>query len=95
VKFRISTHAAAHSATSPPADAMELLWKRLGPRREDATFARVGADIAATWSGDEHISSSRDERAEVGRHAVLEIVSRVCDGAPELTADWFAVSFLA
>ena len=95
MKFRITTHSAARSAGSPPPDAIELLWKRLGPRREDTSFARVGADITATWSGDEHISSSRDERAEVGRHAVLAIVSGVCEREPELTADWFAVSFLA
>ncbi len=94
MKFRITTHSAAHSASSPPPDAIELLWKRLGPRREEASFARAGADITATWRGDEHISSSRDERAEVGRHAVLEIVSGVCETAPELAADWFAVSFL-
>jgi len=34
----------------------------------------------------------RDEREEVGRLAVLDILQEVCERAPELTLDWFAVS---
>jgi hypothetical protein len=35
---------------------------------------------------------TRDERIEIGRRAVLDVVRDVCDAAPELKSDWFAVS---
>jgi len=38
-------------------------------------------------------SMERDERAEIGRRAVLDIVCDVCESAPELELDWFAVGF--
>jgi hypothetical protein len=34
----------------------------------------------------------QDERAELGRRAILDIVIGVCERAPELNSDWFAVS---
>jgi hypothetical protein len=33
----------------------------------------------------------RDVRAELGHRAVLGIVRKVCERAPELEWDWFAV----
>lgn len=90
MRFRITLH----SGFSAPAGAIELLWERLGTRRDEALFARVGAEIRATWGENTHVSSPRDERAEVGRSAVLAIVTGVCERAPELEAEWFAVSLL-
>jgi hypothetical protein len=88
VTFRIATHS-GHAA---PAEAIELLWQRLSAGGEGARFARVGAEIRATWSEDEPIWVERDEREGIGRHAVLNIVYEVCASAPELESDWFAIS---
>lgn len=89
MNFRI-TH---HSTFKPPADALELLWARLGPSREEVSFAKVGAEIKATTGDDAPVAMTRDERLDIGRRAVLAIVIDVCEGAPELRSDWFAVSF--
>jgi hypothetical protein len=81
--------------SKPPADAMDLLWQRLGARHEDASFARVDDEMRATWGDDPPVSMGQDERAEYaerGRLAVLEIVLEVCARAPDLKADWYAVS---
>jgi hypothetical protein len=88
--FRITLH----SGFAAPADALDLLWQRLDSKRDDARFARVGAEIRATWGEDAPISMERDEREEIGRRAVLDIVCDVCTRAPELRSDWFAVSTL-
>jgi hypothetical protein len=88
VKFRISRH----SGFGAPEDAVDLLWERLGAKHEDASFAKVGREIRATWGEDVRVAVERDERAEIGRAAVLEIVLGVCERAPELRSDWFAVS---
>ena len=87
-----------------PADALDLLWQRLdanhddanqdGANHDDARFAKVGAEIKATWEADVSISMERDEREEIGRRAVLDIVCDVCERVPELESDWFAVSTL-
>jgi hypothetical protein len=34
----------------------------------------------------------RDEREEIGRAAIFEIIKAVCTQTPELEADWYAVS---
>ncbi len=34
----------------------------------------------------------RDQREEIGRRAVFDIVSGICEREPELESDWFAVS---
>jgi hypothetical protein len=92
VKFRIAPHAGFASSTRP-ANAVDLLWQRLGSSHDEASFARVGPDeISAAW-GEDALAVSGDERAEVGRRAVLEIVRDVCERAPELELDWFAVGF--
>jgi hypothetical protein len=88
VQFKITPH----SGYAPPVDALDLLWARLGVRREEVSFARMGAEIMATTGEDAPVSMTRDERAEIGRRAVLDVVRDVCDGAPELRSDWFAVS---
>jgi hypothetical protein len=88
VKFRITRH----SSYSPPADAIELLWERLGTKRDDAWFARVGTEIRATFGDETRASAAREQRAEAGRRRVFEIVRGVCDEHPELRSDWFAVS---
>ncbi len=61
-------------------------------RREDVVFSRTGGEIRALVDRDESIRMTQDERAEVGRTAVLEVLGEVCERAPELCLDWFAVS---
>jgi hypothetical protein len=34
---------------------------------------------------------TQDERVEIGRHEVLGIIADVCERAPGLELDWFAV----
>jgi hypothetical protein len=94
VTFRI-TH---HSGFAAPDDALDLLWLRLDGRsddicnRDDIWFARVGIEIRATWRGDAPLSMERPEGEEFGRRAVLSVVCDLCDYAPELESDWFAIS---
>jgi hypothetical protein len=87
VRFRITRH----SAVKPPADALELLWPRLGSKRDEVSFAKVGTEIRATWGEDAPVSMERDERVQTGRRAILEILQEVCDRSPELRLDWYAV----
>jgi hypothetical protein len=87
VQFRITPH----SALAPPPDALELLWQQLGGDHEDVSFAKVGSEITATTGEDAPVSMTVDERVEIGRRAVLDIVREICEQAPELRSDWFAV----
>jgi hypothetical protein len=89
VRFKITPH----SAFKPPEDALDLLWSRLGPRREEVSFIKVGEEIKASTDVDAPVAMTSDERVDSGRRAVLEIVVEVCEGAPELRSDWFAVGF--
>ena len=89
VRFKVTPH----STFKPPDDAIELLWTRLGPRHEDVSFARVGAEIKASLEDDAPVAVTRDERVDIGRRAVLAIVLEVCEDSPELRSDWFAVGF--
>jgi hypothetical protein len=88
VKFRITRH----SGFSPPPDAIDLLWQRLGAKREDASFSRIGTEIRASWGEEMRLSAAREQTAELGRREVFEIVRDVCDEHAELRSDWFAVS---
>jgi hypothetical protein len=89
MKYKI-TH---HSTASPPADALELLSARLGSRRDEISFALVGGEIRATvHDEDAPVAMTRDERTDIGRRVVLEVVSQVCERVPELKLDWYAVS---
>jgi hypothetical protein len=88
MKFRITRHASA----SPPAEAIERLAERIGKRRSEASFVHVGREITASLDRDDPVSMTQDERIEVGRRAVLEIVAEVCELAPDLKLDWYAVS---
>ncbi len=90
MKFRITSHTGFRGPTRP-SDALELLAEQLGARRDDVSFARVGSEIVATWGEDVPSSMERDERAEIGRGVVFEIVRDVCERTPELRLDWFAV----
>jgi hypothetical protein len=88
VKFTITRHS-GHSA---PDDALDLLLQRLGARRAEVSFAKVGDEIMATWGNDAPVSMTQDERLEIGRRAVFDIVRDACERAPELRLEWFAVS---
>ena len=88
MRFRISRH----SGFSAPDDAVELLWQHLGSKHDEASFAKVGSVIRAEWGADAPVSMERDEREEIGRGVLLEIVSDVCERTPGLKADWYAIS---
>jgi hypothetical protein len=88
MKFRITRHATA----SPPEHALDLLSARMGNRHEDVSFARVGPEIRANLDRDDPVAMTHDERTDIGRRAVLGTVAEICERAPELELDWFAVS---
>lgn len=90
MKFRITSHS-GFTASTRLANAVDLLWQRLGAIHDEVSFAKVGSEITATWGEDVPASLKPDERAEIGRRAVLDIVRGVCERAPELELDWFAV----
>jgi|ERR1700740_3082277 len=90
VRLKITSHQ-AQQLPSRPADAIDLLWARLGANREGTSFAVRGAEIQATWESTAPRSMPRAELNEVARAAVLALVREVCDAAPELDFAWFAV----
>lgn len=89
MKFKITRH----SGFAPPEDALDLLWQQLGADQEGMRFTRMGSAIMATVGEDAPVSMTRDERADIGRRAILEVVLDTCERAPDLESDWFAVSF--
>ena len=97
MQFRIMRHSGLASP-APPAEAMELLWQRLGPslesNDEDVSLARVGAQIWVTWGPDVRFSLDSRERFEIGRATVVNMVRSACEHAPELEFGWFAVGFI-
>jgi hypothetical protein len=86
--FRITRH----TALTPPDHAMSLLCERLPHHSEDVYFSIAGGEIGATIDREESVSETNDERVEIGRRAVLGALEEICDGAPELKLDWYAVS---
>jgi hypothetical protein len=88
VDFRITRHA----GYAAPENALDLLWERLGPKRDEASFARARACIRATWGIDAPVAMERDEREELGRVAILATIREACEQAPQLRSDWYAVS---
>jgi len=92
VKFKITAHS-GFIASARPGNAVDLLWERLGAVSDDVAFARAGDGIVATWEQDAPTSMEQDERAEIGRRTVFEIVRDVCERSPELDLEWFAVGF--
>lgn len=88
MKFKITRHA----AVSPPEHALDLLEQRLGRRRKGVSFVRVGSEIKANVNRDDPVNMTQDERTDVGRRAVLEIVSELCEHDPDLELEWYAVS---
>jgi hypothetical protein len=81
-----------HSGFGAPEDALDLLWERLAAEHEEASFVKGRTEIRATWGIDIPVAMERDEREELGRIAILEIVRGVCEQSPALRSDWFAVS---
>lgn len=87
MRFRVTRH----TAVKPPDGALDLLGARIPKRRDDVVFSLAGGEITARLDRDESIAMTQDERAEIGRQAVLEALSGLCERAPELKLDWFAV----
>jgi hypothetical protein len=97
VNFKITEHAGHHKAFrlkaySIPDDALEQLFARLGARRSGVTFKMVGTQIRASYGGDPPVYMTRDERVEIARRAVLDVVIEACSDNPPLDAEWYAVS---
>jgi hypothetical protein len=91
VDFRITRH----SGSGAPDNALDLLWQELdGAENSRMRLAKRGAEIRATLRGDAPVSMEADEREEIGRRAVLQIVRDTCESAPQLNVAWFAVSAL-
>jgi hypothetical protein len=88
MRFRITKH----TAKTPPDHVLELLTERIPQRREDVLFTSAGGEIRARLDRDDAVWMTQDERLEIGRRAVLDVVGEVCDRAPELKLDWYAVS---
>lgn len=88
MRFKI-TH---HSGFAAPADALDRLCARVGARHDGVSFAKVGHEIRVMTPEDAPVSMTRDERIEIGRRALLDLVRDVCEGSPELKSDWFAIS---
>jgi len=88
MRFRITRHASG----SPPEDALDLLTVRMGNRCEDVRFARVGPNVTAILDRDLPVAVTQDERIDIGRREVLDAVAEICERAPDLKLDWFAVS---
>jgi hypothetical protein len=88
VEFRITRHSGSGSS----ADALDLLWQRLGPKRDGVSFAKVGGEIRVKTPDDSPASMTWDERADIRRRVVSDIVRGVCEPAAELEWNWFAVS---
>jgi hypothetical protein len=87
VTFKITRHI----ALAAPADALTLLWPRLeGVRHDDMHFSNLGG-ITATMSDDPPLSMTRDEWSDTSRRTVLGVLSDLCEEAPELEFDWYAV----
>jgi len=89
VNFAVTRHA---DRRAPP-DALERLWERLEGRRfQEITFRRAARYIRADTGHDSPVSMERDEREEIGRTEVLDCLREICERAPELQLDWYAVS---
>jgi hypothetical protein len=80
-----------HSGFAAPDDALDLLWASLGARHEDALFSKGVREIRARWTVDVPVAMESNERQELGRAAIFEIVRTVCERTPGLRADWYAV----
>ena len=72
---------------------MELLFRRLGARRDEIAFTLSGDQIWAKPDEEGGDATARKIRAEAQRRAIFEIISEACERAPELKSDWFAVNY--
>lgn len=88
MKFKITIHA----RSGAPSDAVALLFERLGPSRDSVRFSKPGVAIMANWVTDAPVTMERDERSEVGRQTVWDIVRTVCEDTPDLRSQWYAIS---
>lgn len=71
---------------------MSLLCERLPHDCEDVCFSMSAGEIGASLDRDDSVSVTQDERVEIGRRAVLGALEEICERAPALKLDWYAVS---
>jgi hypothetical protein len=71
---------------------MVLLSERIPKRCEEVRFSVSGEEIVASLDSDASVSMAREERVELGRRVVLGALEEVCERAPELRIDWYAVA---
>jgi len=90
VRFKVTRH----SGFRVPPDALDQLFERLRASGDVVSFSKTTDGITATWREAGGISRTEEELAAIGRLEVLDAVYATCEDAPELSADWFAVSFL-
>jgi hypothetical protein len=90
MEFRITTH----TAYGAPADAIASLWPHLETADvADGAFARGPEEqITASWGYGDASQTVREELMFRERREVLEAVCEVCDRAPGLESDWYAIS---
>ncbi len=88
MKFRITRH----STAAPPLDALDLLGAHVERRFADVRFNHVGSEIRANVSREDTFGRTSEELAEIERREVLDLVGGICERAPELKLDWYAVS---
>ncbi len=80
-----------HGSASPPQNALDLLGELIAGRRDDAYFKRAGSYISARLDREEPVAMTQDERNEIGRRVVLEIIGDVCERTPGMKLEWYAV----
>jgi len=88
VTFRITPHAGYNA----PADALDLLLEQLGDERDQVSFSKGEGEIVVEWPVEVSSAMTQDERVELGRRMVLDLVREVCELTPTLDIDWFAIS---
>jgi hypothetical protein len=87
MRFKITIH----SRSGAPEDALDRLALRLGARRDEVSFTRVGSWIEADSRAEGSAFVDSGERERIAREGVWGTVQEACEGAPDLRADWFAV----
>jgi hypothetical protein len=88
VTFTITPHA----KSGAPDDALDRLFERIGSRSGDMRFRRTAREIHATPVAEAPSGMEEDVLADIGRRALLKLISDVCEGSPDMRFEWYAVA---